>query len=171
MVKAYWLGNQLLEEVPIESLKKMIIKEFSGAALLSKEIAKKKASGIPLTSKAHHSFHVLVIGSVSSRLVLEGNLLDMCRVGWGKAIAFEKKKRENIYRVVIEYPPLQEREKKYSLGKPIHKIVFWNKRFIPEVKIGDEVATHWNHIVQVLEAKDLANLKKYTQITIDSLDS
>jgi len=94
VVKAYWLGNQLLEKVPINSLKKMIIKDFSRPGLLSKKITKKKAKGIPLTSKAHHSFHVLVIGSVSGRLRLKGNLLDICRVGWGKVIGFEKKKQK-----------------------------------------------------------------------------
>jgi len=171
VVKAYWFGNRLLEKVSINSLKKMIIKDFSRPGLLSKEIAKKKAKGIPLASKAHHSFHVLAIGSVSSRLKLEGNLLDICRVGWGKVIGVEKKKTENIYEVIIKYQPLQERKKKYSLGKPVHKVVFWDKKFIPEVKIGNRVAVHWNHIVQVLGAKDLVNLKKYTQITIDSLGS
>ena len=170
VVKAYWIGNQLLERVPIDSLRKMIIKEFSGPGFLLKEIAEKKASGVPLTSKAHHSFHVLVIGSVSGRLVLKGNLLDICRIGWGRVIGYEKKKTENIYRVIIEYQPLQERKKKYYLGKPIHKIVFWDKKFIPEIKIGDRIATHWNYIVQVLGIKDLVNLEKYTQVTVNSLD-
>ncbi|MDP2821008.1 MAG: DUF6390 family protein [bacterium] len=170
VVNAYWIGNQLLEKVPVDSLKKMIIKEFSGPGFLSKEMAVKKASEIPLTSKAHHNFHVLVIGSVSGRIVLEGKLLDICRIGWGKVIGYEKKKTENTNRVIIEYQPLQKRKGGYSLGKPIHKIVFWDKKFIPEIKIGDRVATHWNHIVQVLGIKDLVNLEKYTQITVDSLD-
>lgn len=147
----------------------MIIKEFSGPGLLSRKMAEKKANGIPLTSKAHHSFHVLVIGSVSGRLVLEGNLLDICRIGWGKVIGLEKKKTENICRVIIEYQPLQKRKKRYSLGKPVHKIVFWDKRFIPEIKVGDRVAIHWNYIIQILGTKDLVNLEKYTQVTIDSL--
>jgi hypothetical protein len=170
VVRAYWLGNQLLERVPVDSLKKMIIKEFTGPGLLSKEIAKEKANRIPLTSKAHHSFHVLVIGSVSGRIKFEGNLLDICRIGWGKVIEFGKKKTENVYKVIIEYQPLQERKKRYFLGKPIHKIVFWDKKFIPEIKVGDRVATHWNHIVQILSPKDLINLGKYTQVTINSLD-
>jgi hypothetical protein len=171
VVKAYWIGNQLLEKVSIDSLRKMIIKEFARPGFLSKAMAVKKASEIPLTSKAHHSFHVLVMGSVSGRIVLEGKLLDICRIGWGKVIGHEKKKTENTNRVIIEYQPLQERKRRYSLGKPIYKIVFWDKEFIPEIKIGDRVAIHWNHIVQVLDPKDLLSLKKYTQITIDSLDS
>ncbi|MGB9706789.1 MAG: DUF6390 family protein [Microgenomates group bacterium] len=188
VVKAYWIGNQLLEKVPVDSLKEMIIKEFVGPGFLSKKIAEKKAKEVPLTSKAHHSFHVLVMGSVSDRIILEGKLLDLCRIAWGKVIrtcslrsqdlvfslcseiGYKKRGTENPNRIIIEYQPLQKRRKKYFLGEPIHKIVFWEKKFIPEIKIGDKVATHWNHIVQILSPKDLNYLKKYTQITIDSLN-
>ena len=170
-VKAYWIGNKLLEKVPVDSLKEMIIKEFVGPGFLSKKIAEKKAKEVPFTSKAHHSFHVLVMGSVSGRIILEGKLLDFCRIGWGKVIGYKKGGTENPNRIIIEYQPLQKRRKKYFLGEPIHKIVFWEKKFIPEIKIGDKVATHWNHIVQILSAQDLICLKKYTQITIDSLNS
>jgi len=170
VVKAYWIGNQLLEKVPVDSLKKIIIKEFVGPGFLSKAMAIKKASEIPLTSKVHHSFHVLVMGSVSGRIILEGKLLDLCRIAWGKVIGYKKGGTENSNGVIIEYQPLQKRRSKYSLGRAIHKIVFWDKKFIPEIKIGDNVATHWNHIVQILSTKDLIYLKKYTQITIDSLN-
>jgi len=174
VVKAYWIGNKLLEKVPIGSLREMIIKEFAGPGLLSKKIAEKKAREIPFASKAHHSFHVLVIGSVSGRIVLEGKLLDFCRIGWGKVI---KKPKINPpaggqkLKIVIEYQPLQKRRKKYFLGEPTHKIVSWEKKFVPEIKTGDKVATHWNHIVQILDARDLTYLKKHTQTTIDSLNS
>ncbi len=171
VVKAYWFGNQLLEKVPVDSLKEMIIKEFVGPGFLSKKMAEKKAREISFTSKAHHSFHVLVIGSVSGRIMLEGKLLDLCRIAWGKVIGYKKGETENANKIIIEYHPLQKKRGKYSLGGPIHKIVFWEKKFIPEIKIGDKVAIHWNHIVQILDAKDLINLKKYTQITIDSLNS
>lgn len=170
VVKAYWLGNQLLEKVPIDSLKKMIIKEFTAPGFLSKEIAEKKASRIPLNSRAHHSFHVLVIGSVSGRIVLEGKLLDFCRIGWGKVMRYKKGETENTNKVIVEYQSLRKRKRKYFLGKPIHKIVFWDKKFIPKIKTGDIVAIHWNYIIQTLNVKDLVNLKNYTQITIDSLD-
>ena len=37
---------------------------------------------------------------------------------------------------------------------------------MPEVKEGDWVAIHWNHLIEILKQKDLANLKKYTEKTI-----
>ena len=169
VVKAYWLGNQLLEKVPIDSLKEMIIKEFTMPGFLSKEVAKKKAKEIPLTSKPHHSFQVLVIGSVSGRVVLKGKLLDLCRIGWGKVIAHKIEEERGKKIVIVEYQPLQNRANRYFLGKSIRKPVFWHSSFIPEVKIRDWCAIHWNHVVQILNQKDLSQLKKYSQITIDSL--
>ena len=152
VVKAYWIGNQLLEKVPIDSLKEMIIKEFA------------KRKKIHPVSKAHHSFHVLVIGSVTGRIVLEGKLLDVCRISWGKV------KERDKNGIIIEYQPLQKKNKRYFLGEPIDKFVFWDKNFIPKIKIGDWISIHWNHAIQILNKKDLTNLKKYTKITIDSLN-
>lgn len=156
VVKAYWFGNRLLEKVPVSSLKEMLVKEFG------------KAKELPFTLKPHHSFHVLAVGSVSGRVVLEGNLLDLCRIGWGRVMAYKNKgKKEGL---IIRYQPLQKRNRRYFLGKPINKFIFWDNNFIPKIKIGDIVSTHWNYVIQVLNKRDLVNLKKYTQITIDSLN-
>lgn len=154
VVKAYWLGNQLLENVSIDSLKEILLGEFA-----------KPREEIPLASKAHHSFHVLVVGSVSGRVVLKGKLLDLCRIGWAKILKCKKNKREAI----VEHQALQKRNNRYFFGKPVPRVVFWDKNFIPELRVGNWVALHWNHIVQVLNKKELALLKKYTQITINSL--
>jgi len=158
VVKAYWVGNKLLEKVSIDALREMIIRDFA------------KTKKIPSTSIAHHSFHVLVIGSITGRITLKDELLNICRVGWGKIIECKMGKAKGKNKAVIEYQPVQKKNKRYFLGKPIHKFVFWEKNFIPEIKIGDRIATHWNHIAQILNKRDLSNLKKYTQITIDSLN-
>lgn len=167
VVKAYWIGNNLLEKVSIRSLREMIKKEFSKPGLLSLKAAKEKAKNISIFSKPHHSFHVLAIGSVTGRIFLEGRLLDVCRIGWGKVIEYRKFKDENG--LVLECQPLRYRNKKYFLGKQISKLIFWDKNLVPKIKIGAMVATHWGHIVQTLSKRDLADLKKHTQITIDSL--
>ncbi len=169
VVKAYWIGNQLLEKVPVDSLRRMIVEEFSKPGLLPLKLAKEKARRIPFKSKPHHSFHVLAIGSVTGRIILEGKLLDLCRIGWGKVIEYKQLKGENG--LIIEYQNLQDKNKKYFLGKPKPKFVFLDKDLVPKVKRGDMVSTHWGHIVQTINKRDLVNLKKYTQITIDSLNS
>ncbi|MBU2219618.1 hypothetical protein KJ665_00560, partial [Patescibacteria group bacterium] len=86
VVEAYWLGNSYLDKVKIENLRQLIIEKFSAPGLLSKETAIKKASLLPANSKPHHSFHVMVLGSVTGRVNFAGNtkLQDICRVGWGR---------------------------------------------------------------------------------------
>lgn len=159
VVKAYWIGNELLENVSIDSLKEMIIEEFSGPGLLLKRIAQEKSEQVSDSSRAHHSFHVLVIGSVTGTIKLEGKLLDICRISWGEITKIVKDK------VVIKYQPLKDRR----LGRPIEKSINWNRDLTPEVKIGDWVSVHWNQLIQVLDKDALFNLEKYTQLTLSSL--
>ena len=166
VVKAYWIGNSLLEKVRTEDLRKMIIRDFSRPGLLPKEIALKKAQEIPENSKPHHSFHVLVIGSVTGRIKLKGKLLDLCRVGWGKV---RKLKIGNCkLKIVVEYQSLVG-NKILKLGKLIEKEIFWDKKLISEIKVGDWVSFHWNHLVQKLNKGETRNLEYYTGITLKSL--
>jgi len=164
VVKAYWIGSSLLEKVKVDDLRQMIIKDFSGPGLLSKEIACKKAKEIPVNSKPHHSFHVLVIGSVTREIVLKGKFLDLCRINWGKVRKL-KVKNEKL-KIVVEYQPLT---KKFRLGKPIKKEIFWDKVLVPEIRVGDWVSFHWNLATEKLKKRDLKNLKKYTRMTLRGL--
>jgi len=157
VVRAYWVGNELLDKVKIFDLRKMIFEEFSRPGLLPKEIAAEKAQSIPEDSKPHHSFHVLVVGSISGRIVLEGKLLDLCRISWGRV---ESKIKNQKLKVI--YQPLVGNK----LGKPLKKIIDWNKDLLPKVKIGDWVSFHWNQAVEVLTEKDRKNLEKYTKLSL-----
>jgi hydrogenase maturation factor len=167
VVKAYWIGNNLLEKVKTEDLRKMIARDFSGPGLLSQKIAEKKAKEIPEGSKPHHSSHVLVIGSVTGRIKLRGKLLDLCRVGWGK-VGKISNFQFPIPKLLIKYQPLVGK-KVLRLGKPIEKEIFWNKRLVPNIKIGDWVSFHWDNAVQVLKKKEKNNLNKYTNLTLKLL--
>lgn len=167
VVKAYWIGNSLLEKVKINDLRKMIIKDFSGPGLLSKEMAFKKTKEIPVNSKPHHSFHVLIIGSVTGKVKLKGKLLDLCRISWGKVIKKTKVKSKKS-KIIVKYQPLIA-EKTIQLGKLIEKEIIWDKTLVPKLKISDWVSFHWNHLVERINEEDVKNLKKYTQMTLRAL--
>jgi len=160
VIKAYWIGNELLERITPSSLKEMIIKEFSRPDFFSQELAEKKAKEVSINSKPHHSFHVLIVGSVSGRITLQGDLMDLCRVSWGQV------KRISKDSAVIKYQPLSG---KFQLLEAVEKEIRWEKAFPSHFKTGDWVSAHWNYLIQILSKEDLTNLKKYTQITIDSL--
>lgn len=164
VVEAYWIGNELLDKVNANDLRKMIMDRFSGPGLLSQQEAKKKATAIPANSKPHHSFHVLAIGSVTGSVNFTGNtkLKDTCRVGWGRAIQLKNNK------IVIGYAPLTG-IKNISFGKSIKKTINWDKDILPSIEVGDWVSFHWNYAIQKLNEQNLVNLHKYTQNTLNTL--
>ncbi|MFC1630278.1 DUF6390 family protein [Patescibacteria group bacterium] len=154
VVKAYWIGNELLDSVSTESLQETIKKEFSRPGLLSKKAAAKKTKKVAKGSVPHHSFHVMKIGSVTGRIRLQGKLRDVCRIGWGKVITLDPLKN----RMKVIYQPLT--------GKKNKKYIGWNKDLLKNPRVGSFVSIHWNMAIQILQKKDLKNLQKYTQQTL-----
>ncbi len=128
-----------------------------------------KAGGI----KSHHSYHVLVVGSVTGRIVLKGKLLDLCRVGWGEVQSKIKspqprQAKRGGQKLKVRYRPLVGK-KKLKLGKLAEKGIDWDKSLLPKVKAGDWVSFHWNQAAEILTEKDIKNLEKYTRLTLESL--
>jgi hypothetical protein len=165
VVSAYWIGNELLEKVDAEDLKKMVLTKFTQPGLLSKKEALRRIDNIPSSAKPHHSFHVFILGTVTGKIDLNTvKLKDICRVGWGKIKKIENKKSK----ITISYRTAV-RDKKIRLGKHKIKELDWDKKIIPELKMGDRVAFHWNTPVRILTKEDVKNLKKYTQNTLNSL--
>jgi len=184
VIRAYWTGNELLDNVRVDDLRKMIVDDFSGPGLLSKDMAAKKAESIASGAKPHHSFHVLAIGSVTGSVdFVNTKLKDICRPGWGKVTrsvtpakagiripgsSIKCGMTDNIGKVTVKYQPLVG-EKKIKLGRPVKKEIFWDKTIVPEIKIGDFVSFHWNWAVEILKRKEVENLKKYTLNTLSCL--
>lgn len=158
VVRAYWIGNELLERVKIEDLRQMIAKDFSKP---------EKARKIPEDSKPHHSFHVLIAGPINKKIILKGKLLDFCKVSWGRVIKISDLKFQ-ISKLLVEYQPLMK-DKKYTLGEPIKKEIFWDKKILPKIKMGDWVSFHWNLALEKLQDKDIKNLQKYTRMTLKGM--
>jgi len=84
VVEAYWLGNELLEQVRVNDLKKMIIKEFTRLGLLSLAEAKKRCRLVDPRAVPHHSFHVYVVGSVTGRVKFNERRRQLCQISWQK---------------------------------------------------------------------------------------
>lgn len=167
VVEAYWLGNDLLEKVKIGDLRKVIREKFSRPGLLKKKSAKEKVLAVSSASKAHHSFHVFTIGSITGRVDLSAiRLKDVCRVGWGKVKNISN--RGSRPEIIVHYQPITGK-KIIKLGCYKKKKIIWDKSVMPKVKKGDWISFHWNCAVQVLTKKDIANLKKYTLTNLRSL--
>ncbi|OGZ33937.1 MAG: hypothetical protein A2Y98_00485 [Candidatus Portnoybacteria bacterium RBG_19FT_COMBO_36_7] len=168
VIEAYWLGNELLEKVTFNDLRELIVKRFSGPGLLSRKAAKEKSDAIPVSSKPHHSFHVLVLGAVTGSIDFAGrtDLKDICRVGWGRVKKL-KFKNEKL-KIIVEYNPLIGR-KKIKFGSMKEKEINWDKTMLPNVEVGDWISFHWNYAIQILNEENITNLYKYTKNSLDSL--
>jgi hypothetical protein len=156
VVRAYWIGNELLEKVRISKLREVVAKN-----LKKPKIAKK----LPENSRAHHSFHVLVAGPMKKDLIMTEGTKDLCKISWGKILKI-KNQKEKIANLIIEYQPLLK-EKNWFLGKPTKRKIFWFKSILPKLKFGDIISFHWDLVLEKLTKKDLENLKKYTQLSIE----
>lgn len=159
VVKAMWVGNKLLDNIKTEDLRASIRTEFTKPGLLSKKEAERRAAKVPDGAVPHHSFHVLVLGPVAGRVKLEGAMLDLCRIGWGRVGEVKSKKLK------VKYKPLVL-GKKMKLGNEIEKEIDWNKNLVPKVKEGDWVSFHWGQICEVLTPAEVKKLEHYTQKTI-----
>ncbi len=174
VIEAYWLGNKLLEKVTANDLRFLITDDFSKPGLLSKKEAAVRARTIPFSSKPHHSFHVLVLGSITGRVNFAGDtkLKDTCRISWGKIISAKGGSasggKNQMSKLTVSYNPLIGK-KKIKLGKPTTKEINWDKSMLPKTKIGDWVSFHWNYAIQKLTEENITNLYKYTQNTLNGL--
>lgn len=164
VVKAFWVGNSLLEKITSEDLKRLIMTDFCRPGLLTKKEAEERVKMVRPGALPHHSFHVLVLGAIAGRVKLEGAMLDLCRPGWGRVIEIQSSKFK-----VQNYRPLVL-GKKIKLGREIEKEIGWDKKIVPDVKVGDWVSFHWGQACEVLTPQEVKDLKHYTQKTIDLLN-
>ena len=163
VVKAYWVGNELLDKVKTKDLRNMVARNFAGAGLLDKKTAQRKADKIPEGAKPHHSFHVLFIGSVTGSVNFNSTKIkDICRVGIGRIKSHKNGK-------IVVATRLLTGKKKIKLGKLVEREIFWDKDILPKLKIGDWISFHWNQAVEILTAKEAANLEQYTKFTLSLL--
>lgn len=165
VVEAYWIGNKLLEKVSGEDIKKMILKRFAVPGLLDRAEAEERIKKISSKAKPHHSFHVFILGTVTGKIDLNTTKLkDVCRVGWGKVLELEN--RGSKPKAIVAYKPIV---KGYKFGKEKKIEIRWDKKIIPELKIGDWVAFHWREVSMVLTGENIKNLEKYTLNSLKQL--
>ena len=160
VAEAYWIGNPLLERVTpmdffefmYQTLKSPLPKD--GAKAMFKELG-----GI---AKPHHTFYVLglygrpIPSSSNKEKLLQ--LMDSCRISWGKVIGAKEKE------LLIERRPLSFANEHLTLAKPVRLNVAYDKDIAPfdTIKNGDWVSVHWNFASEKLTRVQLGNLRHYT---------
>lgn len=168
VIEAFWIGNSLLERVPVKAIKNMIIEDFYKKSGMDKERAFAAVKNLPKRILIHHSFNSLYLKFVDNKVRRTVAMFDKCRIGWGKILEINKQS------VVLLYWPITISKGKYAIGKPVKRKFLRRVGDIPFLKgakVGDYASTHWGLAVEKLSKKRLERLIKYTKVNIAAINN
>ncbi len=165
VAEAYWLGNELLEQVSPEQFY-----HFTTGGLKKKNRDDNRNLFLSLGNRAlpHHTFYVLntamsVISdfhhssAADPRRVVE--TLDNCRISWGKVVKVEKDS------LLVRYRPIVLENGILQYAQPALKKLQYDREmpFCSHPRPGATVSMHWNFACQVLSATQVKNIRSYTE--------
>jgi hypothetical protein len=155
VVAAYWIGNSMLDQVPIALLGNSLNDRFRRITGRHwNEIVESVCQG----SVPHHNFHVFSIypwvGMLRGGLVDEPlRVLDRCRVRWGQVISVQGGV------AIVRASPLNWDGARLSLGAPMLQAAACP---VIAPRPRDWVALHWDWVSAVLSTRQLLSLREYT---------
>ena len=165
VVEAYWLGNKLLDRVGPQNLYRNLTEEHQ----LKKKLELKNFTAIENKIEKgalpHHSFHVFNVwkrtGHLEEKHTLES--MDECRVSWGLVQSCDGPF------INVAYEPLYSDGRNLFLGRPVSKRIIRHldsSGDIGDLKTGDVISIHWGVPCEKLTAREIANLKHYTNLSL-----
>lgn len=163
VVEAYWVGNALLDQIGTTAFGNSMEQRFrrstgSQFSLLAEGAC---AGGVP-----HHSFHVFGVypwvgmlgdGRKSDTAL---TVLDRCRIRWGQVDSVDGDT------VLVRSQPLTWDGRTLALGEPVTEtatLSVGGDGFLTELAVGDWVSLHWDWVCDRLDARQLANLRRYSR--------
>jgi len=171
VVEAYWVGNDLLDRVPVAAIGDSMADRFR------RQVGGKfqfLAEGVLAGGVPHHSFHVFGVypwvGLLGhDRMTAHAlTVLDRCRVRWGKVIAVHGDQ------ATVESRPLLWDGRLLTLGEPVTETAR-----LPldgavlagtVLACGDWVALHWDWVCDKLTDRQLRALRGYSQRHLDMVN-
>ena len=171
VVEAYWVGNDLLDKVPVTEIGDSMQDRFRHRTgrnfpFLAEGV---QAGGVP-----HHSFAVFCVypwtGLLGDNRMAEHALmvLDRCRIRWGKVTAVRGDQ------ATVEYRPLCWDGRLLTLGEPASetaRLALDGSAMAGGAGPGDWVSLHWDWICDRLTQRQLRALRGYTQRHLDMVNN
>src|SRR5215475_10307465 len=170
VVEAYWVGNGLLDSLPLGTIADSIEERFRPRVggqfpFLAEGVL---AGGVP-----HHSFHVFGVypwvGLLGDDRMTKHALtvLDRCRVRWGTVIAVHGDQ------ATVESRPLGWDGRLLTLGEPAAetaRLPLDEAASAGGIAPGDWVALHWDWVCDKLTDRQLRALRGYSQRHLDMVN-
>lgn len=167
VVEAYWVGNRLLDAIPLaavaDSLEDRFRRRVGGQfGHLAEGVL---AGGVP-----HHSFHVFGVypwvGLLGDDRKADRALsvLDRCRIRWGRVTAVHGDQ------VVVRSRPLRYDGHRLYLDQPVAEVVHAaldGVSLVTGLAEDDWVSLHWNWVCDRLTQRQLRALRGYTLRHLD----
>ena len=162
VVEAYWLGSDLLRDVPVSAFGASIDERFRDRVRKADWhwLAAKPVDG----AKPVHAFHVLDVfprvglirgGQIAGVL----QVMDSCRIRWGRVL-------ERIGdQLIVSATRLELVDGRLQHAAPgVERVQAWRDAtgFIDVPEPGDVVSIHWSWACDRLEGRQLANLIAWT---------
>lgn len=164
VVHAFWIGNELLENVSSSMLRRFIVRSLFPKG---KARAKMLAANLPKGLVPHHSFNSLYVNFVTGKVKRSIKNYDSCCITFGKVLSISNSSAL-VLRHAVAYKKgkfiLEERKCKIALERR-------GVRFVSNLKKGDIVSVHWGLAIEKLGKSDFMLLKKYTQKNIEALNA
>ncbi len=162
VVEAYWLGNKLLDGVPLDALKKMVAGKLGAPGLLPRKIAEGKASELSGGVSPHHSLHVLHVNFMTGKVEPILPNLDKCLIQWGKVREADGQK------LLVDGSELVVGETGFELRKREKSVA---EGFCSGVGRGELVSIHWDFAVERISGKQAGVLERFTRKNMDFVNS
>jgi Family of unknown function (DUF6390) len=169
VVEAYWVGNELLEQVQPRDLVRHLDERF-GSRLGS---GRERLTGAAVAGAVpHHCFHVFAVypwvGLMRTGTVEEPlHILDQCRTTPGVVQAV----RGDSLQVVAR--SLRWDGSRLRLGPPSLRTARWReggRSFVPRPRPGDLVSLHWGFVCDVLSPRSAARLLRATKQSLAAVN-
>ncbi len=170
VVEAYWVGNELLDRVPVNKLGDSMAERFRQRVGNKFQFL---AEGVLAGGVPHHSFHVFGVypwvGLLGDDRKAKHALmvLDRCRVRWGKVTAIGGDQ------ATVEYRPLCWDGRLLTLGEPLTemaRLALDGTVLARGIAPGDWVALHWDWVCDKLTDRQLRALRTYTMRHLDMVN-
>ncbi len=159
VVEAYWIGNELLNNVRMVDFYRHLEDRFQKRA--PKKLFEAVLGQIPEGARPHHNFHVFAMPIRTGHVEVAHTVqtMDECRISWGtvRAVVGDD--------LAVERRPLVLRGDDLVLGEPVSRMARWrfNGKAFLDARPGDLVAVHWGCACDRLTPLQLARLKRQTR--------